>query len=210
MRFRPLLVLACCLPALAWSADLKLKDGTVLKNARVTKVEGAIVTVVHAGGELQVPLRKFDDGLQRELLNISLGLPPNAPASATPAPNPTPAPGTAASAVSGALKRPAAPAAKPASADEVVVTAPAIPLVEPYELTPEDARARRLFEDIAKKKRERDAKDAKTIWNAKVWKYVPPLISVGAEDPNKPSLLKWDLQPGSVETYGAPDPRTGK
>lgn len=188
MRFPRLLLLVFVLAGqVRANSDIRLTDGTVLKNAKVQRVDGATVVVTHQGGEARVPLRRFETELQRELVKASLAaIAETSSVAARPAPKPAPDP------------------------DGVVVTAPALPLVEPFALTPEDARARRFFEDIARKKKAQDAKKEPTLWNVKAWRYLPPLISLSAEDPNKPSTQKWGLQTGSVNTYGAPDPRTGK
>ncbi|MBS0656662.1 MAG: hypothetical protein JSR82_00275 [Verrucomicrobia bacterium] len=186
MHFACRLLLATLLTGIAWAGnDVRLTDGTVFKNARIQKIEGATVFVTHQGGEARIELRRFEPELQRELVKASLA------------------------AISESSSVAAKSVAKPTE-EGVVVTAPSIPLVEPFALTPEDARARRFFDDIAKKKKAQDAKKEPTIWNVKAWRYLPPLINVSAEDPNKPSILKWDLQTSSANTYGAPDPRTGK
>lgn len=189
MRLGPLVLLfLLALSATAQAGkELKLTDGTVYKNARIERVDGATVVVIHQGGEARVPLRRFEPEMQRELLGVSIGSVTGLTSNAT-----------------------RAAAAKPEGGDGVVVTASALPVVEPFALTPEDAAARRFFDDTAKKKKEKDAKKEPTIWNNRAWRYLPPLISLSAEDPNKPSTQKWGLQTGSVNTYGAPDPRSGK
>lgn len=179
------------LPSLLWllaaalsAKDIKLADGTTYKSARIERVDGATVVLVHEGGEARVPLRRFEPEMQKELLGVTVGSVLGVTTNAT--------------------------RARQRDPDEVVVSASPLPVVERFELTPEDARARRFFEETAKKKKEQDAKKEPTIWNVKAWRYLPPLISLSAEDPNKPSTLKWSLQTGAAQTYGAPDPRTGK
>lgn len=95
--------------------------------------------------------------------------------------------------------------------EAVIVTGKAVPFVERFEPAPEDALTKRFAEDIAKRDLAKKAKAApKTVWTLPIWEKAPfKLITVGADDRwATPSYLRSDLGPGN--TYGAPDPRTGK
>ncbi len=199
MRFSRAIVLALCtisgagvLPA----EDFRLVSGIVLKDARIVRLESGDLVVAHRGGEMRVAPTSLDAATRARLRGERER------------------PATPVKPQVFTLSKPESGSASGSSAaarDGVLVTAAAVPLVEPFALTPEDAKAKAFFVDIQKKKELRDAKEAPR--SALAWapleKLPFKLMSVGNEDRfSTPSYLLRDYAPGN--TYGAPDPRTGK